>query len=625
MKLLHNLHRQFLNHWNFSKENRLVFENGGQEQPEPEVESEEKTEQTEEHKPLKELIEDAKGKHKELGKKFKELATKYEQSGEEVTDAERDILDKFHQRITEINKEHQKKLEQLKDAESPKKQAAEAMHPDVENLITEINEHVETAGETLKKDFIETNLSTLTDRLADLPGFGKFDKDNPQLQEVATLALMQISQKKLEAAKKEGKLEISAEEEKKIKKVMMENIQKSIDPKDTAEKHELTLLDNWADELDLPYEDELEEGEPLNKIIALKFLVEKGDKENEIKLDGDPVKNKEELMTKIELEDSELAKKLTAYKKATENDNMDEDDALEALEKYADNTAKAHEAMQKLADALSDTEAVEKMGLGEALGALLQLWGAIKVALDSGDWATLNEVMDDFTKGRNPAKRMKESRDSYANALEGKTPPLNDLLKAYMDPRGNEGDKLFAEGAPEDKKEALGRYRMEAKPAIQDYLVAKLPLNSIAKIEETTGGITEMTAYNNNGDKIAVELLVKTGQPTKARVVPYVQGKNEKGETVEGKAGKKEELKEVEDLKALEDLITKNPEVAKEKEKKEKKDDKASAEGGVVKKADAESAEPKKPDVAVKPDESEQKNPEPDDNVDVDKVDTKDK
>ena len=603
MNILNEHYRQLLNNWNFSKENRLVFQEG--ETPEAPTEDEKKEEkkpaeavpsndeapnvagekvaQAEEEgnkavepseKSIDQLADggpkttkaEAKAKPEvqlkkpdddEDAEKQAKPATKAETKAEAPTKSE---TEKPPEKLKENRKKATAKLEKamlnklkgvaliMADSREPsgaidmaingsqmqkwidsylnslteeqikqmEKGEGLATKKEVNKILnTIIGKPKETEEQKAEKTkFINEHLDTLMKRLSALPDFKSLNTENPQMQEMAKELLAVMSKDRLMELK-ESKTNISEEEKGKMEKIAVKHIQK-IDKGDRIEKGEPELLDNWADKLGLSYEDELEEGKPLNKIIALKFKIEKGDNDKEIKINGDTVKSKEDLMTKIKAEDSELAEKLTKYETAGDNEK---DELLEGLEKYAGDSVEAHEAMAKMAESLDSPEAIKKMGGLAGLFALLQLIPTIMKALKDGDFSVVNEMLADYKKGENPAKKISESKKNYSAFFEkgkGKDAKLKTLLSVYKDPKTSNKDAndLFCgKGKSEDeiKQDPLSKYRFMAKPAIKGKFVEGLGLGRIEeiKLEE---GVTEIDGYKRDtGERVSIRLYEEGG------------------------------------------------------------------------------------------------------------------
>ena len=151
----------------------------------------------------------------------------------------------------------------------------------------------------------------------------------------------------------------------------------------------------------------------------------------------------------------------------------------------------------------------EKMGAAEMIGSLIQLYVALKDAMESGDWATLNDVMKDFSEGKNPAAEMEKCKKTYEKVL---TPdkiakePANNLLEAYLHPRGPEADALVKGGG---EGESVDRYRSVIRPILRKQFEAKLGM----KIDQITEeGDRTIIDGNKNGKGLSLAVYMAGDQ-----------------------------------------------------------------------------------------------------------------
>ncbi len=587
MKPLKENYRELLKNWNFSKENRLIFA-APEAQPEPVAQPD-----AIEEKPKKSLSAD--DAPKIAGKKVEQA----EEEGDKVVKLDEASTDELEaggpggepkkpavKTKTATAKEVAQNEEGIGKPEDAEK-AKEAKKAKEGSKEAEAKEAEKQDAEKNKLFANPTAFKSLVSHLNKMPAMTrvklKLDPKNEDMAKMAKLILSKVDITRLKSALK-GKLEPTEKERVEMKKAVLKNIGTLIDKSEVAEKKEISTLSEWADELRLSF---LEDSEPLKNLIALRFKIEKvGDDNKTILINGTKkVTSKEQLIALVTIKEPALGQQLTGYTEAVENNADNTDDLLKKLVKHADDKVKTHEAMKKLVEAFSDPEKAGKMGLLESLGALLQLWGAIKTAMDSGDWQTLNEMFVDFNKGENPAKSMEKSKEQYKNVLvEKKIDDPKLLINAYLSPRGKEADALFTEGLPDTEteegekkfsKEALSKYRMEAKPAIQTYLADKLSVNSIDSITKLPNGFIDIVAYDtNSGDKISIE--IKLGAKISARKIAYEEKPPAKkgGKTTMGKVkmegGWTENIK---NLKELDDKVIIGKKVAVKPEDKSKEVD----------------------------------------------------
>lgn len=195
------------------------------------------------------------------------------------------------------------------------------------------------------------------------------------------------------------------------------------------------------------------------------------------------------------------------------------DDLLAKFKTSATDHNKALDTLQALRDGLAGAGAAEKGGLLKNIPMILRFFGAIMQAFKTGDWDTLGEYMTAWNASGNNMKKFAESIDSakkkYADALETKTPKpsISLLLKAYLNPRGKDGDALFCSGMAQRiiQEKGLNLFRKEAAPAISDYLVKNMKLDSIASISQQPDCV-RVTAYKG-GVKVALEFISLDAKP----------------------------------------------------------------------------------------------------------------
>lgn len=184
------------------------------------------------------------------------------------------------------------------------------------------------------------------------------------------------------------------------------------------------------------------------------------------------------------------------------------------LEEQLWNTAK------KSADGLKMTKQLEDSILNskdsgsqspmEAFTMLIKLFAAIRNAFKTQDWDTLGDFMQEWNKTKNPkelAKKLNESKEGYDKFLADKKPQdVNQLLSAYLKPRGAEADTLFG------KEGATSKFRTNAPDAIKKYMETQLSGLKISSITELPGtGRTEING-SMNGKHMAIEFYSVAGK-----------------------------------------------------------------------------------------------------------------
>lgn len=481
--------------------------------PEEAKKIEEKSEEPKSPKEIQAAMESAK----------EALKKKYDSNG--LSPAETKALDAYKAKIDATAKEYETKLNALP---SPDLNAAKALEAPANSLIAEINARAEsgsteTAEEVEAKDkLIKENLPLLAKRLGDATG-NPIDMSNPELAKLAPDLLSKIEKGKLESSIK-GNLELSAKEAIDMRNVLLKGLEpnkgKTLDKGEQDLVASLKVPDDFK-KLNI----DLGSKTALNERIALNHKVETVD--GKTMIDGkepDVPKWKEMLGLGADYK-SEVVK----------------DEKLPNPEGDAKNQVEAWKKMTEMANTLQQAEGPKKMGALESLTALLQLYGSLMAALKSGDYATLTDALKDFKEGKNPADSMKESRKNYTDALAKPDLPVDQLLSAYLEPRGEVANNLFVnEATPADKKESLGRYRAEAKPAILQALAngTGLTINSVTQV----GDKKMVEAFDKDGQHVSIEFS-GSGKGLKAEVKTYsaeskstITKKDEKGvETTEEK------------------------------------------------------------------------------------------
>lgn len=315
----------------------------------------------------------------------------------------------------------------------------------------------------------------------------------------------------------------------------------------------------------------------LAEMLSRTFEIKDGVDANDGKLiiNGTPVEKGEALTHMISaLPDGDLKTKLEGVVNPDEGTAADEvsDELTKLIDGENTNLAK----LQKNLDGID--KAIAKMikgkegdpGIGGTIMMLIQLYMAIKEAMASGDWEMAADVLKDVSEGKNPAETMKNNKTNYEKILNAQEPDLQTLLSAHTEPRGDVAKNLFsaenakAAGVNDKQAQTLSRYMGVAKPLIQARIQNELKgqLNNIAEIKQLEGGVTELVAYNANGEPVSVEIIA--GKPMRARVVEVTREtfkKNKKGEKERTRTKTPGgSFHNIADFKALGSLIAKGPE-----------------------------------------------------------------
>jgi len=188
----------------------------------------------------------------------------------------------------------------------------------------------------------------------------------------------------------------------------------------------------------------------------------------------------------------------------------------------------------------SKTNPEKAPSLAETIRGWILLFTNLMKALKGGDLETAGEYLEGLKNPKELANKVEESKKSYGNILDKNKPQdvdVNDLLKAYLKPRGLEADNLFGKDGPSSK------FRMEAKPAIENYLQKELGLSKISSIAELANGRTEINGYKGDGTHVAIEFFAENNKPRAE--IKYYETSTENGKNSEKKQEKGKPVTEV--------------------------------------------------------------------------------
>jgi len=226
------------------------------------------------------------------------------------------------------------------------------------------------------------------------------------------------------------------------------------------------------------------------------------------------------------------------------------------------------EAKQNLEDIvteLKDPNLPKKIGLenlGEMADMVRTIYLAIKLAWKAKDLKTFQEVMEDFKAKKNPAVAMETSFTAYKNTLDKKESEgklgVKNILGAYLKPRETAANNLFPVGTGENKNEALGRYRMEARKAIKEHLANEL-IMGIGEIKNGPGNQPILTTYVND-KKIEIDFYDDGGE-LKARIYEFKESEGTEVKSIIAQKGEVKAIKSINDLKnVITNALTSNTE-----------------------------------------------------------------
>lgn len=188
-------------------------------------------------------------------------------------------------------------------------------------------------------------------------------------------------------------------------------------------------------------------------------------------------------------------------------DNKASEEQKKQLTESADGELKTQEAAQQLSQIMRNPRAVDafkKMGIGELIASLAQLWKMFQEAIKTGDWQTLTDGVNDFNSGKNPVDRINQSKESYAQKI-GEINDTGKLLSLYAQPYGPDAKALFGDGP-----NALP-YRVQLKQAVRERFEQQLGID-ISDIEVKTNSQLKIKA--NRGAKQCFLYLEKTDTQT---------------------------------------------------------------------------------------------------------------
>jgi len=556
MNYLKKHYRDWSENQNFLNESRFIYQGTPEAAPKAP-----KIEKPASQAPAEPLTPQEWDKHE---KRFEKHMKVLEQSKPEKV---KDLVKKFRERMGELKREYDEHATKLtKNPEELKKQAAEAVAGKVDTLITEIRGHIPEAarppeparreksgaapsetrkpgesdtkgepGPEIKKEIplengrekakeglvklLGKNWSQLMNLWKSFPGvdlgkpptFENFKKE-PITQRYLNYIINNLNPDQIKMLEN-GKLFPITEQ---FLDICQKALHVAMNMENFGDKDEAEIA--LIKELKLDgksFEDIFGKDSKIPELLSRKYKIEKG-KDEGIKIDGKDIKDIRQLKNYI-VQNGDLSSN-EEMKKQFDDVIQRKEGALKKFDKLA---SEQNESLIKVLQVQTATreyfmklikpEAGEKApGAMEGLTLLLQLFAAIKKAFKDSDWASLNDFLSDWNKSKNPkelAKRVEESKKSYGEMLEKKAPApdIDLLLKAYLKPRGDEADKLFGKTGPTSK------YRGEAPPAIQNYLVGKLGLGRIASISELVNGRIQIEGYKTDGTHIAIEFYKEDG------------------------------------------------------------------------------------------------------------------
>ena len=271
---------------------------------------------------------------------------------------------------------------------------------------------------------------------------------------------------------------------------------------------------------------------PLRRYLVMNCNITEDEKEG-LKINGNAVKEIKDITKYLPQSAQKNFDAMLAMKKDDKGDNM------EKLQTDIWNAG--NEGIGRLQNIKQMQDAIAKqMGLEtadkskspiDAIVMFVKLFQSLKKAMNSGDWNSFTEFMDDWKEAKNDPKeldrRVNASKEAYKKTVDDPkfNPNVKDLFNAVKDIRGPEADKMFLANVPlaERGKSPLNRYRYEAKDALTDYAKNALGLSKIEEISKTGDRMTFKA--EKDGIPMAVEMNFAPGK-NEARVIREIKDKD---------------------------------------------------------------------------------------------------
>ncbi|MBN2306923.1 hypothetical protein JXD20_02965 [Candidatus Peregrinibacteria bacterium] len=164
--------------------------------------------------------------------------------------------------------------------------------------------------------------------------------------------------------------------------------------------------------------------------------------------------------------------------------------------------------LMKVMESPEAKKTFEKMTTTEMLASLAKLWQLLQKALQSGDWQSLQDALDDFQKGINPTEHMEHSRKVYETKINGtgKSKGVEDtgrLIELYNDPYGPAAQELF-------KGEEQLAYRIQLKEVIEERFARDLEV-TISEMKKISPHHTQITC-SRGADRFVIHLERRDGK-----------------------------------------------------------------------------------------------------------------
>lgn len=559
MNIIKNYYRELLEKWNPYSNERFVYMAGPDQPPEPEAKKP-KTEDAEAEKgpkSAKELVDEMNAKHKKLTEKYAETTS---EGGVKITPEEQKALDDYQTKIDKITADYARLASELQTEQDPSDKAAKEVQDGAQKLIDEMKARIagkkpeaEAGGEKMKpetktadekKDKTpeskEKEEVIATIKPEEKPAIAKalitelgIKSEN---KKILTLIEGEIDNLKLNTDQvnrfREGRVIEPTPEQKKV--ILAKLAEENLKPQS---QEEFKLLKEFSDGSDI--EDFFDDfDDPAFVYISQRHEIslpseEKAKAGYKLKIDNKLIREPRQLVHFLPKDEAFQEKFNRASKGEAESSEIEE--IKKTLENENDAAKTVMEIQKRL---LTKPEGMKLSNWTALFSTIMQLVAAVQRAFETKDMDTLHDFLNDLRDVKNNpaelAKRVDASREAYKKHLEEAVPKpgLADLISMYTKPRGEKANEFFGKGLAQQeiKMHPLGKYRMEAKPAITNYLAKALNLNAVTAIRQEAGRTT-ITATTTEGNTVDIDLLsLEAGKKPQVRILPYSYSVNKSGE-----------------------------------------------------------------------------------------------
>lgn len=238
-------------------------------------------------------------------------------------------------------------------------------------------------------------------------------------------------------------------------------------------------------------------GPNLARTLSMSHIIEEGSDKDKVRVDGRDV-------TVRGLANYVPESMRPNYIKILEGKSSADDE--KALQDKAGEEVKARETMREISALLSSPEGAKSfknMNFAEFIVAVAELIKIFRTALETGDYETLRNGIEDLHAGVNPMEGIKSARKEYTEKVNN-IADTGTLLSLYTEPYGTKAKELFKDGP-----NAI-RYRVELKRIIEERFESDLQVD-ISKMEVTSANALKISA-NKLGKNYTIYLENASGQ-----------------------------------------------------------------------------------------------------------------